>query len=250
MAHYTKKEVILLKSKKRLIFIVSAVAIVTGIAISANYVKPILYTAVANTDTTTPTLQFTDLYSKETDYPLASSEAVVIRIQSNLSEMYASSDIVAEVIVKSQQVLPISDLSVQTLSDVTIVKSFKNVPNVTSVTVAEVGGPYDLSKVPEKYKQKPGSPDQRTSGIVEQTLEGSPTMKNGNTYVVFLKKGKNKDLYNLTGTFQGKIKLDTNKNIGVATVDEKKFNEKSFFLQKEFAGKSKKDIEQTILSLQ
>lgn len=238
-----------MKSKKRLIFIVSAVAIVIGIMIGANYVKPTSNTMVTNTDATTPTLQFTDLYSKETDDPLVSSEAVVIGLQSNVKEMYAASDIVAEVIVKSQQVLPISDLSVQTLSNVTIVKAFKNVPNVTSVTVAEVGGPYDLSKVPEKYKQKPGSSDQRTSGIVEQTLEGSPTMKNGNTYVVFLKKVKDKDLYNLTGTFQGKIKLDTNKNIGVATVDEKKFNEQSFFLQKEFAGKSKKDIEQTILSL-
>jgi hypothetical protein len=165
----------------------------------------------------------------------------------NLKEMYQSSDIVAEAVVTNQQVLPIDDTTVKTVSELTLSGIFKGDNNLTSVTVVEMGGPFDLSKVPDIYKQKPGaSENPNPSGIVEQTFEGSIPMKNGNTYIVFLQKINGIEKYNLTGTIQGKIKIDKSKNQGVATVDKEHFNEKTFFLQKMFAGKSKEEILQII----
>lgn len=238
------------KKKKVTLIAMSMLILFLGASLSLKAAKSTAYNSSVKIKTEVKTKPADVTFSKETDYPIAEASGVFYKLFSDLKDLYQDSQIVAEVVVKDQKIVPVSDTSVSTLSEVTVSKVFKGDQNITSLVISEFGGPVDLSTVREKYKDKPGDGKvMGNPGIVEQALEGSPPMKTGNTYIVFVKKNDQTGNYHITGSIQGKVKIDMSKNKAVTTVDEHHLEEKTFFLQKQFAGKDKNDIIQAINSI-
>ena len=183
-------------------------------------------------------------YSQETNYPIMYSSASFAKTYDNLEELYKEAVIVAEVKVKEQRINQ-DDSSAQTYSDVIITKLYKGEKNIKELTIVEIGGPLDLSKIPQL--DKPGKGEEPYQGrIVEDTLEGSPTMKKGNKYVVFLRKNTDSNLYTILGSVQGKIKIENNEELVSTVQSEYIENGNLFFLQKKYAGKDKLKLEEDI----
>jgi hypothetical protein len=201
------------------------------------------------------------IFSKETDLPVVSSEGLFITKFDDLKTMYSAADIVAEIKVKDQNVVPQEEWDAYTTSNVEVIKTYKGDTTITNLLIVETGGPVDMTGFKEKYKDKPGDGIQRDNpNVVESTLEGVPVMKKGNSYLVFLQKSPQIEgmevpealkngYYTVQGSIQGKIKLDKGINKAVATVDPEIINEDIHFFQKMFAGKDIATLENEIQKL-
>jgi hypothetical protein len=188
-----------------------------------------------------PTKNSELIFSKETDFPIVSSEGLFSKTFNTVEGMFEDAEIVAEVKVLDQQVYERESFTVETLSNVEVIKLYKGDSQLTTVNVAEIGGPIDLAKEQLAYRGKPGSGEEPTVNVeremAESTLEGVPVIKKGNQYIVFLTKNYGSETYSPTGSVQGKIKLDKDNRKAVATVAPERINEGINFFQKEFAGK-------------
>ncbi|MDF2606741.1 MAG: hypothetical protein K0S34_936 [Bacillales bacterium] len=184
------------------------------------------------------------VFSKETDHKIVSTTGLFDKLFDNMNSMFVASDIVAEVEVNEQDVRQTEAFDAETRSKVIIVKLFRGDPYLEEALVVEIGGPVN--------KSKGESPT-----TIESALEGVPVMKKGNSYIVFLRKsppvtgvtGLENGFYSIQGSVQGKIKLDKEKNIAVATVDPSIINEEIHFFQKMFAGKDINLLEDEINKL-
>lgn len=183
------------------------------------------------------------VYSKESSYKLVDSKASFLFTYSNLNEMYTDSDIIAKVRVTSQENRQEGSFT-STISNVQVLNTFKG-NSLSNLKIYEVGGLVDTSKINDSAGKI------KDQGIVEITVEGSQTLKNGKTYFVFLKKNPLADYFAILGSIQGKLKLDdkTNKVTSTIKPEKMKQNPKLFFLQNEFDGKSIVETETTIKNL-
>ncbi|MGZ4135004.1 MAG: hypothetical protein ACXVPC_07570, partial [Tumebacillaceae bacterium] len=174
----------------------------------------------------------------EGTYPIVSSHGMFIQVGS-LAELYQKADIIAEIQVVDQDIVPIDDLGlVSTRSTVDVKKTFKGDSALTSLRITESGGLVDLSKLPKLDKPGKGH-EPANPGIVDTAVEGSPVMKKGQTYLVFISKNSNpKWGYNIVGAVQGKLKIDGASGKVINTIDPAYANENMYFLQKQFVGKA------------
>ncbi len=184
-------------------------------------------------------------YVTENTQTLFVTHGTYDRLFENVDDMYQAADLVAEVKIKDQEAVIESDPSfVQTRSAAEIKRVLKGNAALKNITITESGGVTDLSGVKgnEKRASEKGKGNQ---GLVEIAREGSPVMKAGNTYIVFLTDTKDSKWgYTITGSIQGKIRIDNESGLGTVTVDRKTFETEGdkFILQKKFAGISKDKI--------
>ncbi|PWK13961.1 hypothetical protein [Tumebacillus permanentifrigoris] len=173
----------------------------------------------------------------ESEYPIIGSHGS-FWVYTNLGELYQNADIVAEINVVDQETVPIDIGDVSTCSQVSVVQVYKGDSVPSTLLVTEVGGVQDLSKLPKLDKPGSGQEPKNPQGMIEDTLEGSPVMKPGNSYVVFLTKNPNpKWGYNIVGSVQGKLKIDSKTKKIVNTVAPAYVTQDMFFLQRQFNGK-------------
>lgn len=148
----------------------------------------------------------------------------------DLEELNKHSALIAEVEVLEQDLF--YEGIVQTRSLVRIKQVYRGDPEGETIYITETGGP---------LKEQDA----------EETVYGSTVMKPGSTYVVFLKKGSLHETfgYSVTGTVQGKIKVDEATGRLTATVprNELRDHRHLFFLQIEFAGQEKDALVKEIL---
>lgn len=182
-------------------------------------------------------------YSPESPYPVVKTTGCVAQMFPSVKGLYDEADLVAKVEVKEHQFQQ-KGITVHTLSHVTVSKLFKGDPKVHQMTISEFGGLVDTSK---EAVIRFGYKETKIKGLIEDTLEGSPTMRKGNQYIVFLKKDPDQDFYTIVGNIQGKIKIDAKSNVGVATVDEERIMaDEMFILQKYYTGKKIDELETEI----
>lgn len=136
-----------------------------------------------------------DLYASESEYPTVSTRALMDSMYSSIEEMYADADVVAEIKIIDQSVEMVRETAAQTVSKAAITELYKGDRALQEMVIAEVGGPVDYGKV---AINKP-STGQHQAKIVEQTVVGSPVMKKGNAYLVFLRKNQKSDTYSPLG---------------------------------------------------
>ena len=177
-------------------------------------------------------------------YPIVGSHGVFWRF-ANIDELYENAEIVAEIQVLDQETVPVDVGAVSTRSQVEIKQVFKGEGVPQTLTVTEVGGVMDLSKLPKMDKPGSGLEPQNAQGFVETALESSPVMKSGNSYYVFLVQNPNSKWgYNIVGSVQGKLKIDhATKRIANTVEISLLKDDETFFLQKQFAGKDKGEFE-------
>ncbi|PWK07882.1 hypothetical protein [Tumebacillus permanentifrigoris] len=180
----------------------------------------------------------------ETTDPAVVTHASYEKLYSSVVELYQNSDLVAEVKVQDQEtILGDTAASVQTLSHVLVKQVYKGDVNLKTVPITESGGISDFSKL--KGNEVRSSGHEKPAGIEEVTREGSPVIKPGYSYIVFLKDTKDpKWGFTITGSVQGKIRFDEGTGQILATVQNEIRNETGdlFFLQNEFAGKDKNSL--------
>jgi len=177
------------------------------------------------------------VYSPESEYEIKSTAASFNKNYASLKELYKEADLVAKVKVENHRFQEKEDL-VYTISQLQLLKVYKGDSRIKSVQVYEMGGQVDTSKMNLPEKDFDQEKKNTASHIVESALEGSPTMRSGNQYLVFLKKYPGQDYYNIVGSVQGKIKMDKN-NQFVGTVTEERIKkDELFFLQKNYSGKN------------
>ncbi len=184
----------------------------------------------------------------EATHPTLSSHGNYERLFKNVEEIYQFSDLVAEITVTDQESLE-GDVptAVQTRSTVQVNKVYKGSPDLKSIVITESGGVTDLSKIKKSFDTS-----NQNQGLVEITPEGSPVIKPQNTYLVFLKDTKDAYWgYTISGSIQGKIRLNESNMKGVITVqkDEYEKSKDLFFLQRDYAGKDKTDLESKLSKL-
>jgi hypothetical protein len=185
-------------------------------------------------------------YVLENDYPFVSNHGQMETVQ-NLGELISQSEVIAEVQIKEQENIRLSESSVATRSKAKVNKLYKG-SSESELTITEIGGVLDLStvkghedRVPENYT--PHS----TPSIVEVGIEGSTVMKPHQKYLVFLHKHPDTVWgYNIVGVVQGKIKIDNTDTL-IATIEPKHLNDSNiYFLQKDFSGMNKQSLEKEI----
>lgn len=190
-------------------------------------------------------------YVKESDHPIAFGSGSM-QTYGSLQSLNENSVLVAEVKIIDQDTVYISQNppSVETWSEAEIKQVFKGTESRETVTIIEFGGVIDQSKSTGNEMRSDGAP-RKTEAIIESALEGSPVMKMGNTYIVFLKRSGT-DKYSITGSIQGKIRISDTTNKGVVTIDPEVFAEHMndlFWFQRKFAGKEKAEIAGELESL-
>lgn len=201
--------------------------------------------------TTSPKTTAAYLYSPESSYSIYSSSASFSKMYSSTEDLYKDADLVAKVEVKNHRFEQNGSM-VSTYSDVQLLKVYKGDFALKMVKVYEIGGLLNTAQL--NLPQKDGEPVTQNGSakqeVVENTLEGSPTMRSGNHYIVFLKKNSGQEFYNIVGSVQGKIKIDEKKNVAVGTVKEERVNKDNlYFIQKKYAGKNANDLEMDIKSM-
>lgn len=218
-------------------------------------------TSIINKEKSPKELANNIIYSKETDLPIVSSDALMKNIFTDLKTMYSATEVVAEIKVLNQNVVQTGETNAYTTSNVEVIRIFKGDTTLKNLLIAESGGPVDMTAFYENNKDKPGDGIKRENPpIMETTLEGVPVMKEGNSYLVFLTyvpknegEGIPDDLkngyYAVQGGYQGKIKLDKAIKKAVATVGPEIINEEHNFFQKMFAGKDITTLENEIEKL-
>lgn len=184
-------------------------------------------------------------------YPIVENHGTFWRF-ANIDELYQNAEIVAEIQVLDQETIPADVGAVSTRSKVAVQQVFKGQAVPSTLTITEVGGVLDQSKLPKMDKPGAGMEPKNAPKIVETALEGSPVMKSGNTYLVFLLQNPNSKWgYNIVGSVQGKLKIDNETKKFANTVDVNKLQEgETFFLQKQFAGKDKGEFERVIKKME
>ncbi|PWK06244.1 hypothetical protein [Tumebacillus permanentifrigoris] len=205
--------------------------------------------SVAQTSTdasTTETTSTSDVI--EGTYPIIGTHGM-IESMSSAEEIFKYAEIIAEVKVLDQETIPVAIGEVSTRSSVNVIKTLKGDAAITSMQITEFGGLLDLSTIPNMDKPGDGKQHQPNTGIVESAFEGSPVMKKNQLYLVFLRKNPNpKWGYNIIGAVQGKLKIDGQTKKIINTVDSKYADEEIFFMQRQFAGKDKDEMEATVKS--
>ena len=190
-------------------------------------------------------------FVKETDYPIVAGHASMA-VYSNLEELRDNAVLIAEVKIKDQKTVYLSENppSVETWSEVDIKEVYKGDSNLKKTTITEFGGVIDMSKSKGNEMRSDGAPI-KSEPFIEDAVEGSPVMKKGNSYVVFLKEGYEKGTYTIVGTVQGKIRIDDASNKGVVTIEPEHFAKHMdlFWFQRKFAGKDRSEIAQTLKHL-
>ncbi|TCP54635.1 hypothetical protein EV586_104256 [Tumebacillus sp. BK434] len=190
-------------------------------------------------------------FVKETQYPIAAGSASMETFDT-LESMYERAVIVAEVKIKDQETIYTSENppSVLTWSEADIKTLYKGDTSLKTVKISETGGVIDMSKSKGNEMRSDGKP-RASEPFVESTIEGSPVMKKGNRYIVFLKDGYPGDPYTIVGTVQGKFRIEDVSNKGVVTIAPDRFAKHMdlFWLQRKFAGKEKIEIDKVLKSL-
>ncbi|ASS74809.1 hypothetical protein CIG75_07335 [Tumebacillus algifaecis] len=190
-------------------------------------------------------------FVKESEYPITVGNASM-QTYDTLESMYNRAVIVAEIKVQNQETIYTSENppSVLTCSNAVIKQIFKGDKSLKTVKISETGGVVDMSKSKGNEMRSDGKP-LKSEPFVESTIEGSPVMKKGNTYLVFLKESAPGDPYTIVGSVQGKIRIDDVSNKGVVTIDPERFAKQMdlFWLQRKFAGKDTVEIAQTLRGL-
>lgn len=186
----------------------------------------------------------TSFYSPESPYPIVDTSSCVARMYTSVAELYNASDVVAEVVVNDHH-FEQKGFIVHTYSHVGILELFKGDPRVKELKISEFGGQVNTNQLQvETYGYKQAA----KQGIVEDTLEGSPTIRTGNQYILFLMKVPGQDYYDIVGNIQGKIKIDSKNDMAVATVEEQRLQvDNMFILQKLYAGKNIDELEKEIV---
>ncbi|MBL0388250.1 hypothetical protein JJB07_16675 [Tumebacillus sp. ITR2] len=183
-------------------------------------------------------------FVNESQYPIVSGDASMMTF-SSLQEVNDHSTLIAEVSIKDQSTKYLSENppTVETWSEAEVKQVIKGDPSLKSITISETGGVIDMSKS-KGNEARGGNLAQKSVPFIEDAVEGSTVMKKGNTYIVFLKPGAIPNSYTITGTVQGKIRMDDATDQSVVTVDPEHFsqNKDLFWLQRKFAGKSKNEI--------
>ena len=182
------------------------------------------------------------LFVSDTTYPEALTHGMYDHLFKSVEDLYKGSDLVAEVKITGQEnVEGITVSSVETRSTAEIKQVLKGSDDLKSVVITESGGIGDMSKV---ATEKPGLDAQVPHSKIEITREGVPVMKKGHTYIVFLKKLKDQDGYIVSGSVQGKVRIDESTNKGAITASKENYDENSdlFLTQKKFTGKDKGEI--------
>lgn len=185
------------------------------------------------------------VYSPESEYEVNYSAASFRENYDSVEELFEAADLVARVKVKNHNFQQEGGL-IHTASNVQLLKVYKGDSAIKTVNVYEMGGQVDPAKLNLPEKEFDQGNKNTSQKIVEDTLEGSPTMRSGNHYIVFLKKFPGKDFYNVVGSVQGKIKMDKNNQL-VGTVKEDRVKkDELFFLQKNYSGKNADQLEKRI----
>lgn len=191
-------------------------------------------------------------FVKENQFPITIGHGSFDKYQ-DVESMNEESVLVAEVQIKDQKTVYLRENPplVETWSEAEIKQVFKGDESLKSVTIAELGGVMDMSKSKGNEKRSGGTPV-KMEPFLEDAVEGSPVMKKGNTYMVFLIHGAPKDVYVVTGTIQGKIRISDTTNKGVVTIDPEHFTKHKglFWFQHRFAGKDKQEIAEILKKLQ
>lgn len=173
----------------------------------------------------------------ESDYQMVAGIVDFAKIYRSTSEMYQDAEIVAKVKVRDSQVKSMDESQppmMYTFSTVDVETVYKGDPNLHTLLISERGGPYKATK-PKVITQ-------------EQTTDGSPAMKQGHEYIVFLHPGTNmkKWGYTIVGVVQGKIRIEN--GYGVATAEKSwlKKEPEVFDFQNKFSGKPVEEIEKAL----
>ncbi|HBI04394.1 MAG TPA: hypothetical protein DDY49_10260 [Paenibacillaceae bacterium] len=188
------------------------------------------------------------VYSPESEYDVNYSAASFSKNYDSIEELYQEADLVARVKVTNHNFQQEGGL-VHTVSNAQLLKVYKGDSRLKTVKVYEVGGQVDPAKLNLPEKEFDQGNKTTSQKIVEDTLEGSPTMRSGNHYVVFLKKYPGQDFYNVVGSVQGKIKMDKNNQLVGTVKEERVKKDELFFLQKDYSGKNADQLEKQINKL-
>ncbi|MFD2169671.1 hypothetical protein [Tumebacillus lipolyticus] len=193
------------------------------------------------------------VYEPENTYPVVSNHGSM-QTYPDMKSVLNRAELVAAIQIKEQETIQQSQSSVGTRSKAMIQEVFKGDESLknTTILISEDGGIMDPSKVTgNETRIDPKNPPAETKGMVEIALDGSTVMKQNQRYFVFLRKSGNEENgYNVVGVVQGKIKIGEADRL-VATVDPKEMKEQSvkFWIQSQFAGKSKQELVKTIEEL-
>lgn len=225
-----------MKRKKKLIIVAVVTFVMMGFCL---FYRPFSQTTPAY------------VYSPESQYPVFPSSASFHKLYNNGKELYKEADLVAKVEVKNHRFEQQGSL-VSTYTDVQLLKVYKGDSKLQMVKVCEFGGLLNTQELnlPQKEGEPPAENGSGKQGMVESTLEGSPTMRSGNQYIVFLKKDPDQGFYTIVGSVQGKIKIDDKKNLVLGTVKEDRVKKDDlYFLQKKYVGKKVNDLDTEIQSM-
>lgn len=190
-----------------------------------------------------------NLFSPESSNKISYGASKFAVSYSNINDLYHASDIVAKVRVKDQENIQYKEgFFASTRSNVEVLKTYKG-DSLSTLTISETGGLVDTSKT---NIVKDGIGKIGNGEFWEVAIEGSPVMRTGNVYIVFLKKFPGYENYNITASVQGKLKLDVKQKIVVSPIalEVLKRNPTLFFLQNQFLGKKISEVEEAIKSIQ
>lgn len=183
--------------------------------------------------------------------PIANTHSTYDRLFKNVDELYENSDLIAEILIKEQEsTQDNSPATVQTRSFSVVKQVLKGNSDLKEIIITESGGLADMSNV--KGNEMRSSGREQKQDKVELVPDGSPVMKKGNTYFVFLMDTKDEHWgYTITGSIQGKVRIDDASNQAVITADKKAYTDdpELFFLQKKYVGKNKQKIVDSIKDL-
>ena len=185
-------------------------------------------------------------YGTERDLPVVNPGIADFMRYPDLKALNDASEIVAEVEVIAQETVRRDELSIpETRSQVQVIVPIKGVAEVETLTVAETGGPA------EERVQLAGESGEQPKRLVDFAMEWSPVMSEGGQYLLFLQKSAEPGLYTLTGSVQGKLKIDKETEEAVVTVPREHIrHEHLYWLQQLFGGKHRDNILNAVEKIQ
>lgn len=185
-------------------------------------------------------------YTTERDLPVINPGIAEFYRYPDLKALNDASEIVAEVEVIAQQTVQKDDLSIpETRSQVQVIKPIKGVAADQTLNVYETGGPAEASV------RLAGETGQQPKRMVDFTMEWSPVMSEGGQYLLFLIPSSEPGLYTLTGSVQGKLKIDKETEEAVVTIPREHIrHEHLYWLQQRFGGKHRDNILNAVEKIQ
>jgi hypothetical protein len=94
-------------------------------------------------------------YASETTLPTVDA-SVVTRTYHSTKELFSGSEIIAIVKVQDQEIVNINESTVNTKSRVSVQQVLKGDQVPDTLTISELGGPVDFSKIPDIGKKSDG----------------------------------------------------------------------------------------------